>query len=113
MSKITEKSIKIENHEVYKFRLEMDDIVGIIRLTKNDPKPKHTRITDRNIPIIDETKWQFHIDRTGYQEHRGKGKFNFIGSFIDRDVDKENYNKWKKFITDKYKYWKSMLKFVD
>ena len=42
------KSVKILNKDNYTFRLELDDIKGIIRLTKNNSTKDTTRITDRN-----------------------------------------------------------------
>lgn len=98
---LTKKSVQVSNKDSYPFRLEMDDKIGIIRLTKNRTNNKQTRITDRNIPIDEETKWFFHNNRTGYSE--GRNEYNFIGSYVDRSKDPVNYVKWKNYILKRYK----------
>lgn len=98
---MVEKSVQIENKDEYVFRLELDDIKGIIRLTKNKTNNKQTRITDRNIPIIVGRKWFFHKQRTGYSERLDN--YNFIGSYIDRAKDPIRYQKWKNYIISTYK----------
>lgn len=98
----TKNSIQIQNKKEYTFRLEMDDIKGIIRLTKNKDRKSFTRITDRNIPITESQKWSFHRERSGYSETI-TSRYNFIGSFIDRDKSPNVYYRWKNFIVYKYK----------
>ena len=102
---MVEKSIQIKNKDEYTFRLKLDDIKGIIRLTKNKTNNKQTRITDRNIPINASRKWFFHRQRTGYSDKLGD--YNFIGSYIDRAKDPNMYQKWKNYIISTYKELKS------
>lgn len=99
---MTKKSVLIKNSDWYQFRLEMDDIVGIIRLTNNDTSKPTTRITDRNIPIDMKTKWEFYNERSGYNEIPNE-IYNFKGSYIDRQKDYVLYNWWKNYITSTYR----------
>lgn len=101
----TKNSIQIPNKKEYLFRLEMDDIKGIIRLTKNRDYNATTRITDRNIPISNKCKWLFHRGRSGYSPF-GSLEYDFIGSYIDRNKFPTNYFKWKNFILRNYKIFK-------
>ncbi len=96
------RSVKILNKDIYTYRLELDDIKGIIRLTKNKSTKDTTRITDRNIPITTDTKWEFHNNRSGYSE-KPSDMYKFIGSYIDRNKDFGLYNWWKNYIVSTYK----------
>lgn len=98
---MVKNSVMIKNLEEYMFRLEVDDIKGIIRLTKNRKQSKTTRITERNIPINIYTKWKFHNKRSGYNEIPND-TYNFIGSYIDRSKNAVLYNDWKKFVYNRY-----------
>ena len=98
-----QKSVLIKNKKEFVFRLEVDDIKGIIRLTRNTvTKSGETRITERNVPINVYTKWKFHSDRHGYSE-RSSDRYNFVGSYIDREKGPVRYNKWEKFVYNRYK----------
>lgn len=99
---LTKNSISIPNIDTYLFRLELDDIMGIIRLTKNNLKHKETRITDRNIPVTEGVKWQFHKNRSGYSDNP-YNEYGFIGSYIDRQKDPATYNEWKTYLINKYR----------
>ena len=103
MNKITKNSIVINNNRLYLFRLSLNDIDGVIRLTKNNTKAKTLRITDRNVPITEDLKWQFHNMRTGYIEKPENKPYNFIGSFISRDTSKNQYLYWKTCIINTYR----------
>lgn len=99
---LTKNSVLIPNSDLYRFRLELDDISGIIRLTKNKAKADNTRITDRNVPITEEAKWKFYRMRTGYSDNPYT-EYGFIGSYIDKKKDPINYNKWKVYIVGRYR----------
>lgn len=103
---MVKNSVVIPNLREYDYRLEVDDIVGIIRLTKNNKKSKTTRITERNIPITTNTKWRFHNQRNGYNSIPNS-KYNFIGSYIDRSINKNKYEVWEKFVDTLYKKLRS------
>lgn len=101
---LTKESILIKNdYSNYPFRLEMDDIKGYIRLTKNTDK-ETTRITTRNIPISTNTKWYFHNNRHKYCEKSKGDPFN--GSAILRSINPVDYSEWKSYMYDQYKFFK-------
>lgn len=104
--KTTKLSVTIPNLSSYEFRLELDDIKGIIRLTKNKITGPFTKITNRNIPIETSKKWEFYNSRTGYAEK--DSTYGFIGSYIDRSIEPEKYNNWRSFITQTYQIYKNL-----
>lgn len=102
----TKQSITIPNMEEYTFRLRLDDIHGIIRLSKQESAAKTIRITDRSIPITTDVKWQFHHQRSGYSE----GERGFVGSYIDRESSSDSYDRWKKYIISQYREFRDKEK---
>lgn len=103
MKDLAQRSVLIKNKKEFVFRLEVDDLKGIVRLTRNAAtKSGETRITERNVPINMYTKWKFHNDRHGYSESSA-GRYNFIGSYVDREIGSARYDKWKKFVYNRYK----------
>lgn len=108
---LTKESVEIRNDENFKFRLEMNDIKGIIRLTTNKLNNPTTRITSRNIPITENIKWQFHNKRSGYYDKKNGDLFT--GSYISRANDKDGYTYWKEYIVNTYKILKNTVKVKD
>lgn len=102
----TQKSVSIANSAAYAFNLKLDDINGIIRLSKNISKKQTMQITDRLVPIGEATKIMFTKDRTGYSEHPTE-KYKFIGSYIDRQLSPIEYASWKDYIITRYKALKA------
>lgn len=108
---MTKESIVIRNDEKFKFRLEMDDINGIIRLTNNKLNKPTTRITSRNIPIMENIKWQFHSTRSGYYDK--KNGEPFTGSYVSRANNEDAYTYWKGYIVNTYKILKNTMEVKD
>lgn len=100
----TNNSRVIQNPVGSNYRLQLDPFKKVIRLVYNKSKGT-TRITDRSVPVDLNTKWKFHCERTGYSEKLGD--YNFIGSYIDGNIDPVKYQSWRSYVESIYRSLKS------
>ena len=103
-----QESIKVKNDVVkYPYRLECDDIAGIIRLHKNTAKGKITTVTTRNILVTDKARESINKVRSGYYDKKKDPTLPFTGSFISKEIDPETYVKWRRLMYKRYTEFKN------
>ena len=102
--KYAQESVEVKNDiEKYPYRLECDDIQGIIRLHKNTSKAKTTRVTTRNILVTAKAKESINKVRSGFYDKKENPDLPFYGSYISRAIDPETYSKWEHLMIERYK----------
>ena len=105
-----QESIVVKNDPImYPYRLECDDIAGIIRLHKNTAKGKTTTITTRNILVTDKARVSMNMVRTGYYDKKKDPTLPFNGSYISKEADPETYVKWRRLMVARYKEFKNNI----
>lgn len=110
---LAQESITIDHQDAFKYRLECDDIKGIIRLTyyKKNKNSNTTQITRRNVPIDMFTKDKFYRSRTGYYDKSNGDPFT--GSYVSKATHPYLYDKWLHYMYDLYKELKHRQEYLN